>query len=102
MDGTDPARDYEALRTDFARRAQELRTAAENTVRELDNLYRFCEEVFRGGQELTILSTELTANDHAVRFVSHYGSEAYFAHSRELLFFERRSEILRELETLDL
>ena len=35
-------------------------------------------------------------------FLSHYGCEEYFAHNKELLFYERQKEIIRELETLDL
>jgi hypothetical protein len=54
------------------------------------------------GQELLILVTELTINEYSARFISRYGCQEYFAHNKELLFYERQKEIIRETEALEL
>ena len=68
----------------------------------LSHLFAFCEEVFGEGQEMVILVTELTINPYASRFLSRYGSEAYFRHNKELLFYERQKELIAELEDLEI
>ena len=93
---------FGALRADFDRRTGELNALAAETGRVLSNLFRFCEAVFPEGQEMIILVTELTRGYYSASFLSHYGCEEYFAHNKELLFYERQKEIIRELETLDL
>ena len=51
---------------------------------------------------MVILVTELTRGFYTAGFISHYGCEEYFAHNRELLFYERQKEIISEIEALDL
>ena len=53
------------------------------------------------GQELLILVTELTISCYGARFISRYGCKEYFAHNKELLFYERQKEIITELEKLE-
>ncbi|MBE6763419.1 MAG: hypothetical protein E7553_03560 [Ruminococcaceae bacterium] len=52
-------------------------------------------------QEILIFVTELTVGYHSARFISRYGCKEYFDHNKELLFFERQKEIIREMELLD-
>ena len=68
----------------------------------LSHLFRFCEDVFAEGQEMVILVTELTISYYGARFIARYGCEEYFAHNRELLFYEREKEIQAELDRLEL
>ena len=65
-------------------------------------MFRFCEEVFAEGQEMLILVTELTISYYAAKFIGRYGCPEYFAHNKELLFYERQQEILSEIEQLEL
>ena len=51
---------------------------------------------------MLILVTELTINCNAARFISRYGCKEYFAHNKELLFYERQKEIIAELDNLKL
>jgi len=67
----------------------------------LDNVFRFCEQVFPDGQELIILVTELTVNPHTARFIAAHGCDAYFRHNKDLLFHERNKELIREIESLE-
>ena len=51
---------------------------------------------------MLILVTELTISYYGARFISRYGCKEYFAHNKELLFYERRKEIIAQIEDLDL
>ena len=90
------------IKVRFDRQVAALREAAEAAGRKLSNLFRFVEAVFGEGQELLILVTELTAGYYSARFISRHGCSEYFAHNRELLFYERQKEIIAELQDLDL
>lgn len=93
---------FSLLKKDFDRRTTDMKTLAETTKKQLSHVFRFCEEVFGEGQEVLILVTELTISYYGAHFISRYGCEEYFAHNRELLFYERQKEIISELETLEL
>lgn len=79
-----------------------LKKHAALITKKMSNLFGFCEDVFSDGQELLILVTELTINHYSAHFISRYGCKEYFAHNKELLFYDRQKEIIRELDTLDL
>ncbi len=99
---SDGATAFSIIRQDFDTMVGELKAQAEAGKQTLSNLFAFCEEAFRDGQELLILVTELTVNYYSAKFISRYGCEEYFAHNKELLFYERQQEIITELEKLDL
>lgn len=96
------AADFPALRQEFAARLETHKAAAARAGERLDNLFAFCEEAFREGQEMLLLVTELTVTPWAARFIGLFGCERYFAHNRELLFYERQKEIADQLNRLDL
>ena len=77
-----------------------MRCAAKEAGVQLENLFAFAEAVWTGGQELLILVTELTVHYHAARFIARYGCEAYYRHNQELMFYQRKTAIIRELEQL--
>ena len=93
---------FPVIKADFDRMVQGLKAQARQAGEKLSNLFRFCEEVFPDGQELLILVTELTVSPYSAKFISRYGCKEYFAHNKELLFYERQQEILSQLEELDL
>ena len=97
----DNAAAFALLKADFERRTGELKQKANETGRRLSNMFHFCEDVFEEGQEILILVTELTVNEYSARYISRYGCPEYFAHNKELLFYERQKEIIRELEGLE-
>jgi len=93
---------FDIVKKDFDARIKALKKQANDAGKKLENAFIFCEEVFEDGQEMLIFVTELTINPHSARFISRYGCEKYFAHNKELLFYERQREIIREIEELDL
>lgn len=93
---------FAVIKQDFDGRVAELKKLALDARKKITNLYNFCDGVFGESQEMIILATELTINHYASRFISRYGSEEYFAHNQDLLFYERQLEIVTELEKLEL
>ena len=92
---------FALMKKDFDSRVAALKRNAEAAGKKLSNAFAFLEEVFGEGQELLILVTELTINAHSSRFISRYGCKEYFAHNKELLFYERRKELIEELGDLN-
>ena len=43
-----------------------------------------------------------TANYYTARFIGHYGCDKYYLHNKELRFQERRQEIMKQVDSLDL
>ena len=93
---------FAVLKKDFDGRTEVLKKHAEDAGQKLSNMFKFCEDVFEEGQEMVILVTELTISSYGARFISRYGCKEYFAHNKELLFYERQKEIIAELEELEL
>ncbi|OUQ24337.1 ATPase [Flavonifractor sp. An135] len=96
------AKAFQLAKADFDARVMALGDDAQAARKKLANVFRFCEEVFAEGQEMLILVTELTIHPHAAKFIARYGCPEYFAHNKELLFYERQQDIITELERLDL
>ena len=68
----------------------------------LSNVFKFLEAVYSEGQEMVIFVTELTVSPHTSKYISRYGCPEYFKHNKELLFYERQMDIIRELEIIDI
>ena len=97
-----PAEGFAPVQADFDQMVRDLKARAKAAGDRLENLFAFCDEVFPEGQELLILVTELTVSYYAAAFIGRHGCPAYFAHNRELLFYERQQEIITHLENLEL
>ena len=90
------------IKEEFDGENGKLKKLAEAAKLKLENMFGFCEKVFPDGQELLILVTELTLRPHTARFIGKYGCDAYFRHNRELLFYERKAEIIKQIQDLNL
>ena len=93
---------FKLLKADFDKQTKALKEQAESAGKKLSNVFHFCEDVFGEGQEILILVTELTISYYDARFISRYGCKDYFAHNKELLFYERQMELIAELDNLEL
>ena len=93
---------FSLVKADFDKRTKEFKKQTDTAGKQLSNVFVFCEEVFPEGQEMLILVTELTISYYGAHFISRYGCKEYFAHNKELLFYERQKEIITELESLEL
>ena len=93
---------FKLIKASFDGCTKALKNQANEAGKVLSNVFVFCEEAFGEGQEMLILVTELTISYYGARFISRYGCKEYFAHNKELLFYERRKEIIAQIEDLDL
>ena len=93
---------FKVLKADFDKRTKALKKQAEAAGKNLSNVFIFCEDVFDEGQEMLILVTELTMSYYGAHFISRYGCKEYFAHNKELLFYERQKEIIQQIEALEI
>jgi len=91
---------FEAVKGDYDALVAKMRSDAKYASAKLENLFAFAEEAWQSGQELLIIVTELTISHYAARFISRYGSERYYKHSEELMFYERNTEIIKQIEKL--
>ena len=93
---------FKMLKKSFDAEVLNLKKDAEKAGSHLNNAFVFAENAFPGKQELLILVTELTINYYSSKFISRYGSEKYFEHNKDLLFYERQQEITYKLEDFEL
>lgn len=98
----DAAADFAIVKSGYEAKVGELKESASAGMRALDNTFTFCEQAFADGDEELIFVTELTANYYTARFIGHYGCDKYYLHNKELRFQERRQEIMKQVDSLDL
>ncbi|MBR4881054.1 MAG: ATPase, partial [Clostridia bacterium] len=99
---TDGTEAFKFIKKSFDKNTNELKRSAADVRNAMSNMFAFCEEVFREGQEMLIIVTELTVNFHTSHFISRYGCDEYFGNNKELLLYERQKEITIEHEQFDL
>ena len=93
--------DMAAVKRVFAAHRSEMRQAFQSISDQMDNMLTFVEKAFGEGHEMLVMITELTSSADAARFISLQGCDAYFRHNKELLFHERRLDVLRRLDEME-
>ncbi len=93
--------DFAEIKADYDALVAGMKASAQDAGDKLSNLFAFVKSVWHDGQEMLILVTDLTANYYCSRFISRYGCDAYYEQSKELMFYERQTEIIRQLEELE-
>ena len=93
---------FGVIKEDYSQRLDVFQHKVDRAKRHTTNVFKFSDEVFKDGQELTVLVTELTINPHSARFISTYRVEEYFIHDKQLMFHQRQLEILKEIKNLQL
>lgn len=92
---------FKIIKSDFEKRRKSVSKSAAEAGSNLSNAFIFCEQAFEfDGQELLILVTELTVNSYSAHFIAKYGCQEYFKHNKDMLFFERKKDILSEIDDL--
>ena len=93
---------FAIVKKDFDSIVAALKDDARQVREELSNMFRFCEEAFGEGQELFLITNNLTASDHGTMFISRYGCEEYFRHNKDLMLYDKEKEIDTILEEMSL
>ena len=93
---------YTVVKEKYNEEHKKLKEMVRQTHFKLDNLFAFCERVFGDGQEILLVVTELTVRPYAALFIGKYGCDPYFRHHKNLLFYERKAEIIQQIQSLEL
>ncbi|MGI6180600.1 MAG: ATP-binding protein [Agathobaculum sp.] len=91
------AQAFDCLKALFAEDVQSRAAAVEQTDTQIANAFAFLGAAIPDSQELVLFATELTANFFTSWFIQNFGSEAYFAHNKRLLFDDTHSRLLDEI-----
>ena len=91
-------RAFDYLKEKFQSDVQARADAVDQTDRALANAFAFLDEALGDSQEMVLFATELTANYFTSWFIQNFGSEAYFAHNKRLLFDDTQKHLLAEIE----
>ena len=92
--------DFAGIKQEYDSMVEKMKSDAAAAGKKLENLFAFAEDVWKDGQEMLILVTELTIGYYSSRFIARYGSEEYYKHNESLKFYERKIEILKKGEAL--
>lgn len=101
-DAVDPKKAYERLKNDVTARTTKCGSEAETVKQHLGNMYNFVDLVWSDENEALVITTELTARRDCAAFINAYGSPEYLRHNKNLLLYERQSDIDARMEKLDL
>lgn len=93
---------YKIIKKEYGKMTSNFKNMVAKTSDKLSNVFHFVEEAFDEGEEMLILVTELTISTYGSRFISRYGCKEYFMHNKELLFYERQKDLIKEIEGIDL
>ena len=93
---------YKYIKKYYDAKLASLKKEIEKTKKSLANAFNFLEKVFGDGQEILVFVTELTLSQNTAQFISKNGCDEYYAHNKQLLFYERQKEIISEIERLTL
>ena len=102
QDAADAASAFAALKKGFDARVNAVKKSAEEAGKHLENLFLFAELVWNDGQEMLIITTEVTTRKDCASFIAKFGSKEYFRHNKDLLLYERQGEIEDALKELKL
>jgi len=80
----------------------ELKTMDSTCQQALHNVFVFFEEVFKEGQELLILVTEMTVNKRISKYIYVHGCDKYYQHNKQLLFEDKQNELMEKIEAINL
>lgn len=79
-----------------------LRTQSiEDATNSLTQAFLIMEEAFLNTPEMVMFLTELTMNYYSGKFISEYGSEAYYKYNKEILLTTKRKDLLKDIENLN-
>ena len=64
----------------------------------LEAAFRFLEEAWGQGQELSFFLTLLTTGNNSARFIAEYGSESYLKFGEKLMTFDSKEKLRKEIK----
>ena len=99
-DLVDNSEKFDAIRGKFAEENEIYQEMVDLAGRKLEYAFDFMEYAFGNTQEMTAFVTELNVNFYSIQFLQNYDCERYFQYNKNLLFDEKRRNIINRIENL--
>lgn len=97
---TDGDEIFDRFREMFGKEREELENMSVHAGQTLEYAFDFMEGTFGSSQEMVVFITELNSSAPAVRFLQENECERYYEYNKNLLFDEKRADILSRLDRL--
>lgn len=91
---------FDRFREMFGDERTELEDLCAHAGQTLEYAFDFMEGTFGSSQEMVVFITELNSSASAVRFLQENECERYYEYNKNLLFDEKRADILSRLDRL--
>jgi len=94
--------EFNTIKNDYDMSLVVLQDNTNAIIANIENIFKFIEEVFGVKEEMTIFVTELTVNYYSAHFIARHEVESYTKYSNVLSLQERKLEINKQIENLDI
>lgn len=88
------------VKGEFAKENEAYQEKLDAAGQTLEYAFDFMEIAFGNSQEMTVFMTELNSNFYSVQFLQSYECERYYQYNKNLLFDEKRRNILNRIDHL--
>lgn len=96
-----PYEAFEYIKGLFEKEKTDYKAITADVLKSLEFVFDFIEQTFGESQEMVIFITELTINPISMWFIREYNCEKYYKYNKNLLFHERRSQLLDEIRQMN-
>jgi len=91
---------FAAVKEVFGKENMAYELQIDQAGQKLEYAFDFMEIAFGNSQEMTSFITELNANFYSIQFLQNYECERYYQYNKNLLFDEKRRNLLNRIENL--
>lgn len=91
---------FTRVKEEFAKENDNYQNAVDSAGQALEYAFDFMEIAFLNSQEMVSFVTELNANFYSVQFLQSYECERYYQYNKNLLFDEKRKNLLNRISNL--
>ena len=92
---------FERIREEYTRAVSQMKQNAQTAEQHLNHLFAFVDDVFGQGNEMLLLTTNLSVNRDTVRFLSSHHCDSYFRFAKKYEIYDRGEALSRELDAID-
>ncbi len=93
---------FATLQNHYKSDVENLRVQVESASEQIEHAFAFLEAAFGDDREMTAFVAELTGRTSTSRFISQFGSDAYYAHNSGVLADKGHCDLNKRIDALDL
>ena len=88
---------FQRIKELFEQEAKAFEAQCQNASKVVEYVFDFLEGAFGNSQEMVMFITELNSNPDSVSFLQENDCERYYYYNKELLFDEKRKNLLERM-----